>query len=239
MNEDNKFYPSFHDISPREYMYFPKGKLEGGKPGHFSRIELIHLTISIFILTIAFSFALSSNNLIFSLYYGFEFIRFQENIIKILFGIIIAFFIHEISHKIMAQKYGLWSEYRMYIKGLGLALLLGVLTPFVFAAPGAVMFRGKIRNFEMGHIALAGPLSNIIIATITLIIYIYIFIQDTFSNEIIGYICLINSVLATFNLLPIDPLDGSKIIKWNENIWILSITFSAFIMLVIISYIIF
>ena len=78
MNEEKKFYPSFHDISPREYMYFPKGKLEGGKPGHFSKIELLHLSISIFILTIAFLFALSENNLIYSLYKGFEFVRFRK-----------------------------------------------------------------------------------------------------------------------------------------------------------------
>ena len=54
----------------------------------------------------------------------------------------------------------------MYPQGLRLALFLGIFTPFVFAAPGAVMFRGGSRNYETGLIAIAGPLANIIIALI-------------------------------------------------------------------------
>ena len=191
------------------------------------------MLISMFVLTFAFTLVLTGNNLITGLNQGFNLESLPFGLFLSFVGIVSAFFFHEMAHKFMAQKFGLWAEYRMFPQGLFFALFFSLFTPFVFAAPGAVMFRGKIRNFEMGHIALAGPLSNIIIATITLIIYLFIFIQDTFSNEIIGYICLINSVLATFNLLPIDPLDGSKIIKWNENIWILSITYSAFIMIVI------
>ncbi|OGL43304.1 MAG: Zn-dependent protease, partial [Candidatus Schekmanbacteria bacterium RBG_13_48_7] len=89
-------------------------------------------------------------------------------------------------------------------KGLGLALLLGILTPFVFAAPGAVMFMGDSRDFETGRIASAGPLANIILASITLPIFLMLY--ETPVKEIIGFICLINAFLATFNLLPFGPL---------------------------------
>ena len=65
MAEKRKIYTSFHDISPREYMYFPKGTIEMSKPGKFSRLELQHLLISICVLTIAFAFVLSENNLIY------------------------------------------------------------------------------------------------------------------------------------------------------------------------------
>ena len=56
MDEINKKYRSYHDIPPREYMYFPKGTIELGNPGEFSRLEITHLIISIIVLTIAFSF---------------------------------------------------------------------------------------------------------------------------------------------------------------------------------------
>ena len=62
MDEKRKRYSSFHDIPPREYMYFPKGTIEMGKPGKFSRIEINQLILSMGILTIAFSFALTGNN---------------------------------------------------------------------------------------------------------------------------------------------------------------------------------
>jgi Zn-dependent protease len=130
-------------------------------------------------------------------------------------GITTAFFFHELSHKFMAQKHGLWSEFRMFPQGLFLALLLGILTPFVFAAPGAVMFQGGAKTHETGKIAASGPLANIIIAFVAFILYFLVF----YESQIVGFVCLINSFMATFNLLPLGPLDGIKIIKWNATIW--------------------
>ena len=138
-----------------------------------------------------------------------------------------AFFVHELSHKFMAQKYGLWSEFRMYPRGLLLSLVLAFLTGFVFAAPGAVMFRGETRNFETGKIAVAGPLANIIIAGITFVSYRFVFFELGFVGAIIGFISLVNALLATFNLLPIGPLDGIKVMRWNGIVWsiLLAISF--------------
>lgn len=56
MDKERKVYTSFHDIPPRDYMYFPKGTIEVGKPGKFSMIEIKHILVSVFVLTIAFSF---------------------------------------------------------------------------------------------------------------------------------------------------------------------------------------
>jgi Zn-dependent protease len=36
----------------------------------------------------------------------------------------------------------------------------------------------------------------------------------------------VNSYLALFNLLPIPPLDGSKIVQWNLPIYLLALAFS-------------
>lgn len=232
MEKERKVYTSFHDIPPRDYMYFPKGTIEVGKPGKFSRTEIYHLLISIIGLTIAFSFALTRNNLITGLAYGFKPDILPYGMAISFLGIATAFFFHEISHKFMAQRYGLWSEYRMFPQGLSLAILLGMLTPFVFAAPGAVMFRGEPRSFETGHIALAGPLANIIIAFVTFPIYLSTLIGGQIG-QIIGFICLINAFLATFNLLPFGPLDGAKVMRWNATVWIIMLI-ASFVMLMMI-----
>ena len=232
MAEKRKIYTSFHDIPPREYMYFPKGTLEMGKPGKFSRIEIWHLLISIGVLTIAFSFALTKllqNNMF-----------LVTNIDALLyliplcfFGVVTAFFFHEISHKFMAQKHGLWAEYRMFPQGLILALIIGFFSPLVFAAPGAVMFRGGSRTFETGQIAVAGPLANIVIALITLPIYLYVVFEESILAQIVGFICLINAVLAAFNLLPFGPLDGIKVIRWNATVWIILLSIATAITMII------
>lgn len=215
MQGRRKIHTSFHDLSPSEYMYFPKGTLDGGAPGKFSRTEIHHLLLAIGVLTLAFSFAFSGNSILF----GFKNAQTLLFAIPIAFlGILTAFFVHELSHKFMAQKYGLWSEFRMYPRGLLLSLFFAVFTGFVFAAPGAVMFRGETRNFEMGRIAAAGPLANIIIAAITYPLYRFVFFETPFG-KILGFICLINALLGTFNLLPFGPLDGMKVIRWNGIAW--------------------
>lgn len=220
MPERRKFYTSFHDLSPREYMYIPEGSLQVGKPGSFSRIELGHLIIAIGVLTIAFSFTFSKNNLLFfslgspvdiASYFYFMPIAFL--------GIVTAFFIHELAHKFMAQKYGLWSEFRMYPRGLLVSVIIAFFTGLVFAAPGAVMFRGNARPFETGRIAASGPLANISIAVVTYLLYHFLFNTISFWGTLIGFICLVNLLLATFNLLPFGPLDGKKVVLWNEIVW--------------------
>jgi len=237
MVEDRKVYTSFHDIPPRDYMYFPKGSLDAGKPGKFSRTETTHLLISMGVLTIAFAFALSGNNLLEGIDGGFSLDNLFFYIQLTFLGIITAFFFHELSHKFMAQKYGLWAEYRMFPKGLSLALLLGILTPFVFAAPGAVMFRGQVRPFEMGKIAVAGPLANIIIVAITFLLYHFVFYEEAMMGQIIVFICIINAILATFNLLPIGPLDGAKVVRWNATVWIILFIVAVGFMMAIFPYI--
>lgn len=67
----------------------------------------------------------------------------------------------------------------------------------------------NIKNRRTGElmIALAGPASNLLIALVfgTLMRFGAV-------NEIFAYIVLINIVLAIFNLIPLPPLDGSKIL---------------------------
>ena len=216
MAEKKKVYQSLSDISPSEYMYFPKGTLEEGRPGHFSRRELIDLTTAILVLTGAFSLSISRNNF----FWGFNDIDALLVSVPIsFFGIISAFFVHELSHKLMAQRFGLWSEFRTYPKGLLFSLILSLVTPIVFAAPGAVMFQGDTRPYEQGRIASAGPTANVIIACITLPLYLFVFFEQDVLSRIVGMVCLVNSLLATFNLIPLGPLDGLKVLRWNGIVW--------------------
>ena len=94
MPQDRKIYTSFHDIPPRDYMYFPKGSIEVGKPGKFSRIEINHLLTSMAVLTIVFALLITRNNVIFGLLYGFNLNILPYGIALSFLSIAIAFFFH-------------------------------------------------------------------------------------------------------------------------------------------------
>ena len=68
--------------------------------------------------------------------------------------------LHELAHKIVAQRNGAWAEFRAYPLGLVLAVVSALLG-FILAAPGAVYIQGAISRKQDGKISIAGPLTNL------------------------------------------------------------------------------
>ncbi len=139
----------------------------------------------------------------------------------------IAFLLHELGHKLVAQKYHFWAEFRSFDSMLILAILMSFLG-FIFAAPGAVMINGYYMTKEKnGKISAAGPLVNIILSII-FIILILIGINNLFTF----YGLLINSLITLFNLIPFGNFDGKKILTWSKPVYFTMLGFGLIIMLV-------
>jgi len=124
-----------------------------------------------------------------------------------------AFLLHELAHKVVAVRFGQIAEFRASYGMLGLAVV-SALIGFLFAAPGAVHHRGRITRREEGLIALAGPVTNLLLvppfAALTLLGGL---------PGAIGRIGLFaNALLAAFNLLPYGPLDGTTVRAWDARI---------------------
>ena len=68
----------------------------------------------------------------------------------------------------------------------------------------------------MALVALAGPFSNIVVALIALVLYNAISLIPVIAALYVAlffyYVAIINVSLAVFNLIPIPPLDGSRLL---------------------------
>lgn len=131
------------------------------------------------------------------------------------FSVGIGFLLHELGHKFMAQKYKYWAEFRSYDPMLILAVLISLAFNWVFVAPGAVMIHGYYMTKEKnGKISAAGPLVNLALALVFLTVFF-----SGINNLFIYYGAFINALIALFNMIPLGPLDGKKIIKWSKPVY--------------------
>ncbi|MEK6844113.1 MAG: hypothetical protein AABX83_01670 [Nanoarchaeota archaeon] len=129
----------------------------------------------------------------------------------------IGFLLHELMHKYFAQRYNLWAEFHAFYNMLWLALLFS-LFGFIFAAPGAVFIRGAITKSKNGKISVAGPLTNIVLAILFLILLL-IFGKSGILGLFFTMGMSINALLGAFNMIPVMPFDGAKVIAWDKTVY--------------------
>lgn len=162
------------------------------------------------------------------------------NALSIFMGVCVSAFvvfcvmpIHEYAHALIATKLGdqtarlsgrLTLNPMAHIDILGAVMIL--LVGFGYAKPVPVNVRNtKLKNkkLAMALIALAGPISNLIFGFLSVLMkYVVLYIASKTVNSMttavlalnifFQYSAMININLAVFNLIPIPPLDGSRIL---------------------------
>lgn len=142
--------------------------------------------------------------------------------------VLIAVILHEISHGAVAYALGdptakeagrLTLNPIPHIDPVGTLLLPGFLisvgSPFVFgyARPVPVNF-GRLGSpkRDMVFVAAAGPVTNLVLATISAGLLHVVGLEAGLLTMLLFNSVLMNIVLAVFNLLPILPLDGGRVL---------------------------
>lgn len=148
----------------------------------------------------------------------------------LLFSIIV----HEYSHGYVAMKHGddtarimgrLTFNPLSHIDLVGTIILPIIciyngLPVFGWAKPVPVNpFRLRDPEKDMVKVAIAGPLSNIMLAILGVLIFklfislgVFKFVSGELVGKLMWYFISLNIILAIFNLIPIPPLDGSKVL---------------------------
>ncbi|NIO37136.1 hypothetical protein GTO27_05470 [Candidatus Bathyarchaeota archaeon] len=171
----------------------------------FSTTELKHLLAGT-LLTLAIGFSMP-------LYLMPELYGIPGELTALAVVFTFSFLIHELAHKMAAQRYGLWAEFRLTMFG-ALITLISIISPFKIISPGAVMIGGAADKRTIGRTSIAGPLTNISLALV------FLPFTEVLSGSIVPILCFaINSFIALFNLIPFGVLDGFKVFFWSKTVW--------------------
>lgn len=122
-----------------------------------------------------------------------------------------AIILHELAHKFAGLAFGYDAMFHIWWFGLGLGIFLRIIgSPFLILAPGYVSVAPNM-PLELSVIAFAGPFINLILFGISFLVLR--FKRRLRRKEFIFWHLtkLINMWLFIFNMLPIPPLDGSKV----------------------------
>ncbi len=210
------------------YQYsYNLGQPKRQKHVYFSHKEIKHISVAAaLVIGIGFSIGLYGNIL-----GGFT-PQWTWEVMAIFAVIMTASFLaHEIGHKIMGQKNGLWAEFRLTTWGSVLTLI-SVFLPFKMISPGAMMLAGQPTGDEIVKISIAGPAINLIFST-TLLGFALALPSSLFVSMLF-FAAYINAFMAVFNLIPFGILDGYKIFSFNKKLW--AIAFVPSVILAIFTY---
>lgn len=140
-------------------------------------------------------------------------------------GILIAITVHEFAHAWMANRLGDDTPLRQGRLSLNPLVHLDIWGTLVLFVTGFRFGWGKPVQFnplnldnpkrDAAIISIAGPLSNMLVASVmSLFLKLYFLPFYPFSPavDVIKSVIILNISLAVFNLVPIHPLDGGKIL---------------------------
>lgn len=124
-------------------------------------------------------------------------------------GLFLSIIFHEMSHSLVSREFGL------DIRGI---------TLFIFGGVSEMTEEPADSKTEF-YMAVAGPLSSVVLG----VVFAGIYRLGSGAQwppqalAVVGYLAIINFVLAVFNLLPAYPLDGGRVLrsalwKWKGNL---------------------
>lgn len=161
-------------------------------------------------------------------------IQISERLLLLLYFLpifLLSLSVHEFAHAFIAYRFGddtAERQGRLTLNPLKHLDIVGsIIMPILAFTSGFMLIgwakpvpvnRVKFKNIRRDDaiVSFAGPLSNLVLASLTYIIYLIVLnsgveINDIFTN-IFRLTILFNIFLFCFNLLPIPPLDGSHIL---------------------------
>jgi Zn-dependent protease len=140
--------------------------------------------------------------------------------VALLLGLVVGVVLHEAAHAYSAYLLGDDTAYRAGRVTLNPASHLDLLGSLMFLMAGfgwgkpTPVVPSKLRGGVLGPVAVAfaGPASNLLIVAVCAALYLLPAFQSGYLQIIVLMAAFANALLFVFNLIPIPPLDGAKVI---------------------------
>src|SRR3989338_670042 len=178
----------------------------------FTPLEIRSIIIAILIIVFVFSFKEWGYGDAFDVPLGLF------NFFNAILIVALSFLVHISIQRIWSLGTGYRLEWKMWTVGLLFSLIMAFLTNGAvwLIIPGGFIvhhmaghrlgwFRYDINYWALGLIAFAGPLANILLAIV------FKSLSGFVSNALIQKVIIFNIMYAVFSMVPIPPLDGSKV----------------------------
>ncbi|HZW56238.1 MAG TPA: AN1-type zinc finger domain-containing protein [Nitrososphaerales archaeon] len=212
--DENQYFPSIRSGRSRFRLRYA---------GLFSEVEKKHILLATAVMVaVGLSLSWSVDMLLFTAH--------SWLLLLLVPGFVVSFLGHEMAHKFLARRNGMWAEFRTNAYGL-MMTIVSVLFPIKFLAPGQTNIQGTARSEIMGAIGLIGPGLNLALGFACLIL-------SRLSASLLGIafleLAMFNSWIAIFNLIPFGSLDGTMVFHWDKTRW--AISFCAAVALTVFAY---
>lgn len=132
----------------------------------------------------------------------------------------LGFVLHELAHRVVARRFNAQAHF-VANNGFLIMSIVIAFAGFFIAAPGAVWYRGYLTARHNGLIAIAGPLANMALALLFLLLVPALVFAGIGVPEWLALLCIVgfglNSFIGLFNMIPAGPFDGAKVLEWSPK----------------------
>ena len=160
----------------------------------------------------------------------FEMLYWLHNLLNSLLIVGLAVIVREVGHRVYALQSGHRAELKIWWFGILASLIISIVSlgqiKILIYGGLLIHFMEKHRigyfrhwqgNYDMSIIALSGSVANLMLA---FFFKLFMFLPN---NALIEKAILINVVMASVNMLPIPPLDGSMIFFASREIYVFTL----------------
>lgn len=125
--------------------------------------------------------------------------------------------IHELAHRYFARRYNAETEFKFWDIGTISLLLTSLVFKTPMGQPGRNITnkQGELSPKVQGLISLAGPVASLLLALLFLLL-----MSIDIRQVNLGLTGFKMSMLAcVYSLMPFEPMEGMRILKWNKPVW--------------------